>query len=146
MGYFFFPLLRPVAAGGLQQPLDLLGRDSFVLGRLVHVLGATLHSAGAAPVAARMAPALCEFLVPLRHHRDAHVRRAVLAALLLALRSLASNNVGGGTSAASLTLRELAAWLPAVAADDPDHLCRGLAAHALAALSPAAALPWPAGY
>ncbi len=111
--------------------LDLPDRDSFVLSRLIHVLGVMLYAAGAASIVPAMGSALLEYLVSLRYHRDAHVRRAVLAALLLALRAIAAT-----PDLAAAPLQELYAWLPTAATDDPDELCRKLAAHAVATLRP----------
>lgn len=85
----------------------------------------------------------------MRGHTDAAVRRSVLAALVLALRSpalaLASD---GGDPGPLAQVGELVRGAATAAQEDPDTLCRALAAHVLALahdlLAPALAVgPWP---
>ena len=72
-----------------------------------------------------MVSVLLEFLLPLRFHGQANVRRAVLYALAQGLGVLPAS-VLVSTLGPDL-IDELYAWLPDAAKDDPDEQVRALA-------------------
>jgi hypothetical protein len=124
-----------------------------VLGRLIQTLGSILHAAGRATIARSMAAALVEYVIcacveplcslpsfytltffffffllasflgAMRGHSDAHVRRAVLLALAMTLQTVPLPFLMQDAAAAMF---ELQAWLPRVAEEDPNDMCRQL--------------------
>lgn len=71
-----------------------------------------------------LVPLLDSFLAAVRHHTDAHVRRAVLVALAVTFRTVPLAYL---MEDAPAQLYELQCWLPGVFNEDPDETCRKVA-------------------
>jgi hypothetical protein len=145
---FFYPLLagwdRPAAAAGRR----LVDSDLLLLGRALAALAEFVVCAGHAPAARGMARALLELLAGAAHvrlHREAHVRRCALGALLRVAVAAAGGGGGGGGGSApadgalddagAAAVNALAEWAAGAAAEDPDPEAARLGAAASAALA-----------
>jgi hypothetical protein len=111
--FVFFTLLAGVTSE--DGPVSYLQEQPLFIAKLIHCLGVILESVKLSPGGARIAEHLAELCWNLRMHSDASVRRAVLFAFSVAM-------------FASPDRVERLEWLHYVSTEDPDELCRQLAA------------------